>query len=193
MQKPGYTEEKKPWHPSRLRCQHEQPLHRAGKHWAHGLWQALYCLKWVLPQQPNSTRNGLQRGQKEEWSGACWTKRKSRHQEENVWPLARPLVIKSMLTISPCKFGECMFPLDNIFMAKKILPQKINMFQRKFEWSFNRSHLCFCERKRNAAFKQYKWQIYGKLQVFLCWFFVCFIFSSKLSMRRPAQFAFLTL
>lgn len=77
LQKLGCSEEKKPWYPSRLRCQYEQPLHRAGKYWAHGLWQVLYHLKWELPQQHNSTRNELQRDQKEEWTGACWTKRKS--------------------------------------------------------------------------------------------------------------------
>lgn len=129
------------------------------------VWSPWLVTGFILPKMGaptaahSSMRNRLQRDQKEEWSEVCWTKRKSHHQGENVWPLARPLVVKSVLTISPCKFVECIIPLDNIFIAKKSLPQKINMFQRKFEWSFKRSNLHFCKRKRNATFKQYKREI----------------------------------
>lgn len=47
-----------------------------------------------------------------------------------------------------------LLPLDNIFiMKKKGLPQKTNMFQKKFEWVFNRSHLNFSKNRNNATFE----------------------------------------
>lgn len=64
------------------------------------------------------------------------------------------------------------FPLDNIFIVRKSLLQRINMFQRKFEWSFNRSHLRFCKRKIIATFKQCKSSCVGFLFVFFFLFFL---------------------
>ena len=55
---------------------------------------------WEMGCGETRRKNGLECAEQ--------TKRKSYNQGEKVWPLARPLVVKSMLTISPCKFVECM-------------------------------------------------------------------------------------
>lgn len=104
-------EEKKGLYPSGLRCQYRQSLHRAEK-----VLSTRLGTDFILPEM------GAHRAhqQHEEWAvegpegSMGWTecaeqaKRKSYNQRAKVWPLARPLVVKSMLTISPCKFVECM-------------------------------------------------------------------------------------
>lgn len=68
-----------------------------------------------------TARNGILHSTRTAWEMGCggtrrkhgpgWAeqaKRKSYNQVAKVWPLARPLVVKSILTISPCKFVEYM-------------------------------------------------------------------------------------